>query len=98
MGPLEGIKVVEFAGLGAAPMCGMILADMGAEVFLIDRKSEKSAEASMHIKDRDMLNRGKYQLAADLKQSKDLTFVLDLIAKLQHHGGQFSECHECTVS
>ena len=81
MGPLEGIKVVEFAGLGAAPMCGMILADMGAEVFLIDRKSEKSAEASMHIKDRDMLNRGKYQLAADLKQSKDLTFVLDLIAK-----------------
>ena len=33
MGPLEGIRVVEFAGLGPGPFCGMLLSDMGAEVI-----------------------------------------------------------------
>ena len=37
MGPLLGIKVIEFAGLGPAPFCTMMLADMGAEVVRIDR-------------------------------------------------------------
>ena len=37
MGPLTGTKIVEFAGLGPGPFCGMILADMGAEVIVIDR-------------------------------------------------------------
>ena len=39
MGPLLGIKVIEFAGLGPAPFCTMMLADMGAEVVRIDRKA-----------------------------------------------------------
>ena len=38
MGPLEGVKIVEIAGLGPTPFCGMLLADMGAEII---RMSEK---------------------------------------------------------
>ena len=37
MGPLSGIKIVEFAGIGTGPFCGMILADMGADVIVVDR-------------------------------------------------------------
>ena len=37
MGPLKDIKVIEMAGIGPAPFCGMILADMGAEVISVER-------------------------------------------------------------
>ena len=37
MGPLHGVKVIELAGIGPAPFCAMMLADMGAEVIRIDR-------------------------------------------------------------
>ena len=37
MGPLSGVKIVEFAGIGPAPLAAMLLADMGATVLLIDR-------------------------------------------------------------
>ena len=37
MGPLRGVKVVEMAGIGPAPACGMLLADLGAEVTVIER-------------------------------------------------------------
>ena len=36
MGPLSGIKIIEFAGLGPGPFCGMVLADMGADVIVVD--------------------------------------------------------------
>ena len=39
-GPLNGITLVEFAGIGPGPFCGMILADLGAEVIRIDRSSQ----------------------------------------------------------
>ena len=38
-GPLAGLKIVEFAGLGPAPLAGQLLADLGADVVVIDRKS-----------------------------------------------------------
>ena len=38
-GPLAGIRVVEFAGIGPGPMCGMLLADMGAQVLLLERRA-----------------------------------------------------------
>ena len=38
MGPLAGVRVVEFAGIGPAPFCGMLLADLGADVLLVERK------------------------------------------------------------
>ena len=37
MGPLKGIKILEFAGIGPGPFCGMLLADLGAEVIKISR-------------------------------------------------------------
>ena len=36
-GPLDGVRVVEFAGIGPAPFCAMLLADLGAEAVRIDR-------------------------------------------------------------
>ena len=38
-GPLKGLKVIEMLGLGPAPLAGQLLADLGAEVIIIDRKS-----------------------------------------------------------
>ena len=37
MGPLDGLKVVEFGGIGPSPMCAMLLADLGATVLRLDR-------------------------------------------------------------
>lgn len=36
-GPLAGIRVIEIAGIGPAPFCGMLLADLGADVVVVDR-------------------------------------------------------------
>ncbi|MET0371724.1 MAG: CoA transferase, partial [Sphingobium sp.] len=36
-GPLAGVRVIEFAGIGPAPFCGMMLSDMGGDVLRIDR-------------------------------------------------------------
>ena len=38
-GPLSGVKIVEFAGIGPGPFCGMLLSDMGADVIRIDRRA-----------------------------------------------------------
>ena len=40
-GPLAGLKVVEFAGIGPTPFCGMLLSDLGADIVRIDRKGQK---------------------------------------------------------
>ena len=55
-GPLAGMKVVEFAGIGPGPMCGMLLADLGAEVLRLDRlvASGLGVERPPHL---DLLNR-----------------------------------------
>lgn len=39
-GPLTGLKIVEFAGIGPGPFCGMLLSDLGADVVRIDRKGQ----------------------------------------------------------
>jgi crotonobetainyl-CoA:carnitine CoA-transferase CaiB-like acyl-CoA transferase len=62
-------------------MCGMMLADLGAEVFVIQRTGVQSAEARMHVKNRDMINRGKHMLALDLKDPSGLELVLDLVSR-----------------
>ena len=40
MGPLSGVRVLEFEAIGPGPFCGMLLADMGADVLLVDRPSD----------------------------------------------------------
>ena len=80
MGPLAGIKVIEMAGIGPVPLCGMMMADMGAEVCLVERRSGASAEATMHVSKRDMMQRGKQVLALDLKDPADIGLLLERIA------------------
>ena len=48
-GPLTGLKIVEFAGIGPGPFCGMLLSDLGADVVRIDRKgSGRGAPSRRH--------------------------------------------------
>ena len=73
-GPLSGVKVIEFAGIGPGPFCGMLLSDMGADIVRIDRKGG-SAGFGIH----DILNRGRRSVALDLKKPESVEAVLKLI-------------------
>jgi len=77
MGPLQGIRVVELAGIGPGPFCGMLLADLGAEVVLVDRKggSLPFGAKPKH----DLTRRGKRSIALDLKQPGAAEVVLRLL-------------------
>lgn len=79
-GPLAGIRVVEFAGIGPAPMCGMLLSDMGAEVLRLDRleQTDLGVPRPYHL---DLANRGKRSLAVDLKRPEGIVLARELIAK-----------------
>jgi alpha-methylacyl-CoA racemase len=75
MGPLNGIRIVEFAGLGAAPFAAMLFSDMGAEVIRIDRKSGHSPHKA------DILFRGRRAVALDMKKPAAAGAALKLIDK-----------------
>ena len=77
-GPLAGLKVIEMAGLGPAPFCGMLLADMGAEVLCIARPGPAAPLQDGRF---DVFARGKQSLAADLRDPTALNAVLDVIAQ-----------------
>ncbi|ROZ68741.1 CaiB/BaiF CoA-transferase family protein [Ramlibacter sp. WS9] len=73
-GPLQGLKVVEFAGLGPAPFCAMVLADLGAEVVCVTRPNAK--------RDRfDILSRGRTFLPVDLRSEGASEPVLALVER-----------------
>jgi alpha-methylacyl-CoA racemase len=55
-GPLKGVKVVEFAGLGPAPFCAMVLADLGAEVLRIARPGEEPQRHDVNCRNRATVN------------------------------------------
>jgi alpha-methylacyl-CoA racemase len=86
-GPLAGIRVLEIAGLGAGPFCGMMLADLGAEVIRIGRTSEVERGAGLPallgIRDADpavnVLDRGRRSIAVDLKRDEGRELVLSLV-------------------
>lgn len=80
MGPLLGIKVIEFAGLGPAPFCTMMLADMGAEVVRIDRKAaDPGGPPGLFDPKLDILNRARRPVALDLKRLEAVEAALKLI-------------------
>ncbi|MEO7025980.1 MAG: CoA transferase, partial [Caulobacteraceae bacterium] len=60
-GPLSGVKIVEFAGIGPGPFCGMLLSDLGADVVRIDRKGGRPSGKT------DVTARGRRSVALDLK-------------------------------
>jgi alpha-methylacyl-CoA racemase len=77
MGPLQGLRIVELAGIGPAPFCGMLLADLGAEVVLVDRKG---GSLPFDAKPKyDITRRGKQSIAVDLKKPGAAELVLRLI-------------------
>lgn len=75
-GPLTGFRIIELAGIGPGPFCGMMLADMGAEVIRIDRPGVNPmiAQASGH----GILFRNRRTLAVDLKKPEGVEAVLKL--------------------
>lgn len=82
MGPLHGIKIIEFAALGPAPMGAMILADLGAEVVRIERKRAPGAKPASELFDPaiDILNRNRRVVTLDLKKPEGLAAARQLIA------------------
>ena len=79
-GPLEGITVVELAGLGPAPFCGMVLADLGADVIRVDRVGGGASPLLLEPRF-DLHQRGKRSIGVDLKHPEGRKVVLDLIAR-----------------
>src|ERR1019366_7476722 len=81
MGPLQGVKVVEIAALGPAPMATMLLADMGAEVVRIERKSTTEGRQAAALFDPkiDIMNRSRRVVAFDLKKPEAIEATLRLV-------------------
>ena len=75
MGPLSGIRVVEFAGIGPGPFAAMLLSDMGAEVIRIDRKGGRTPHKT------EITYRGRKALALDMKKPEAVEAALKLIEK-----------------
>jgi alpha-methylacyl-CoA racemase len=76
MGPLQGTRIIELGGIGPGPFCGMLLADLGADVVLVDRKGGAlpfNAQPKF-----DLTRRGKRSIALDLKQPGAAEVVLRL--------------------
>ena len=72
-GPLNGLKVIEFAGIGPGPFCGMLLSDLGADVVRIDRKGRGRASPA------DVTSRGRRSIGMDLKSPDAIEACLKLI-------------------
>lgn len=75
MGPLSGYTIIELAGIGPGPFCGMMLSDMGADVIRIDRSAATGRESY------DVLTRGRKNIALDLKSEAGKEAVLKLCEK-----------------
>ena len=72
-GPLRGLRVIEFAGLGPAPFAAMMLSDMGADVVRIDRKGRGKTKPT------DITSRGRRVIELDLKAPEDLATARRLV-------------------
>jgi alpha-methylacyl-CoA racemase len=79
MGPLAGVKVVEFAGIGPAPLASTLLADMGATVLRIDRVSDSGLGVPVP-EQYDFTRRSRATIGLDLKKPEAIAFALKLIA------------------
>ena len=77
MGPLKGLKIVEIAGIGPGQFCGMLLADMGAQLIRIDRKTD--ADLGIGIPAMfNLMNRSRPAIGVDLKRPSGVDLVLKL--------------------
>ncbi|MDB5874539.1 MAG: CoA transferase [Ramlibacter sp.] len=79
MGPLAGLKIVEFAAVGPAPMCAMLLADLGATVMRIDRSVAVELGSKRPL-EYDLLLRNREVMALDLKSPEGRAMAMDVVA------------------
>ena len=77
-GPLQGLRVVEIAALGPAPFCGMVLADLGADVVRVDRADAVIGGHTNSTRN-DLMCRGKRSIGVDLKHEEGVSVVLLLV-------------------
>jgi alpha-methylacyl-CoA racemase len=78
-GPLDGVRVLEIAGLGPTPFAGMMLSDMGAEVLRMERPSGRTVR--LVPDSHDVMSRGRRSVAIDLKAPGASALVLDLVRR-----------------
>lgn len=78
-GALAGLRIVEFAGIGPGPFCGMMLADHGAEVIRIDRPANKRGGVRS-MRGKDVLARNRTSIALDLKSPEGVDLARKLCA------------------
>jgi alpha-methylacyl-CoA racemase len=78
MGPLDGIRVVELAGIGPGPMCAMLLADLGADVVRVDRLEAVDLGLEQ-ARQYNLLNRGRRSVSIDIKKPEGRDAVLRLV-------------------
>jgi alpha-methylacyl-CoA racemase len=87
LGPLDGIRVIEMAGMGPGPFAAMLLADLGADVIRVDRWSDSGdlPDTERRIRGTDptryVLHRGRRSLGVDLKAPGATELLLDLAAQ-----------------
>jgi alpha-methylacyl-CoA racemase len=80
MGPLDGLRIVEFAGIGPGPMAAMLFADLGADVIRLDRVTPSGLGIAMP-KRFGLLSRSRPSIAVDLKKAEGIALALELIDK-----------------
>ncbi|MDP3750007.1 MAG: CaiB/BaiF CoA-transferase family protein [Phenylobacterium sp.] len=78
-GPLAGLRIVEFVGIGPGPFCGMLLADLGADIVRIDRpRSSERQESRFNV-----TARGRRTVICDLKSPEGVETALQLIEQAE---------------
>jgi len=78
MGPLQGLKIIEVAGIGPGPFAAMMLSDMGADVIRVDR-SANAMGGDPDDPPKDVFNRGRRSIALDLKSPDGVATLLELV-------------------
>ena len=76
MGPLNGLRIIEMAGLGPGPFAGMLMADMGAEVILVERQEDGSKTRTPFAH-----RRGKKSIVLNLKDQSNKEILLKMVEK-----------------
>ena len=82
-GPLQGVTVIELAGIGPGPFAGMMLADMGADVIRVDRMPTAAGGSGLGalLRNDSVVDRGRRSIAIDLKDPRGVEIVLQLVAR-----------------
>ena len=78
MGPLQGVKIIEVAGIGPGPFAAMLLSDMGADVVRVDRASNAMG-GDPATPPADVLGRGRRSVALDLKSPDGIAVLMDMV-------------------